>query len=180
MIVFDTETTGLPVAMNMPLDRQPHIIEFAAIKLDDDTLEEKDRIEFLCKPPISIPPIITNITGITDDKLKDEKPFSAYMKPLVNFFIGEKVLIAHNIDFDRKLLMFELSRMGMMTNFPWPPIHICTVEKTTFIKGHRLKLGELYEIATGNKIKDAHRAMNDVEALCASIAWLKAEGNSLR
>ena len=36
MIVFDLETTGLPKAEGSDLDIQPRIIEFGAIKVDDD------------------------------------------------------------------------------------------------------------------------------------------------
>ena len=70
MIAFDTETTGLPIKgeLSSPLKMQPHIIEFAAIKLDDETLEETDRLHFFCKPPISIPAVITKITSIDDAK----------------------------------------------------------------------------------------------------------------
>lgn len=46
-IVFDTETTGLLKPESAPLSEQPQIIEFAGIKVDFDTLEEIDRLEFL-------------------------------------------------------------------------------------------------------------------------------------
>ena len=42
MIVFDTETTGLPLPETAPLESQPRIIEFAGIKLDHD-IKEIDR-----------------------------------------------------------------------------------------------------------------------------------------
>ena len=38
MIIFDTETTDLVKPGLVPLEDQPHIIEFAGIKLDDFTL----------------------------------------------------------------------------------------------------------------------------------------------
>ena len=63
MIFFDLETTGLPKAEGSDLDMQPKIIEFGAIKLDED-LVESDRIEFLCNPGYPLEPIITKITGI--------------------------------------------------------------------------------------------------------------------
>jgi DNA polymerase III epsilon subunit-like protein len=77
MILFDLETTGLPKAEGSDLDIQPHIIEFGAIKLDDE-LKEISRIEFLCNPGQPLEPIITKITGLTDADLKDERPFVAY------------------------------------------------------------------------------------------------------
>jgi len=43
-IIFDTETTGLPVNSIIDIKKQPEIIEFAAIKIDDETLDEIDRL----------------------------------------------------------------------------------------------------------------------------------------
>ena len=51
MIVFDLETTGLPLAEGADLNLQPRITEFGAIKLDED-LKEIDVIEFLVNPGI--------------------------------------------------------------------------------------------------------------------------------
>ena len=49
MIVFDLETTGLPKAEGSDLDIQPRIIEFGAIKVDDD-FNEVGRLAVLCSP----------------------------------------------------------------------------------------------------------------------------------
>ena len=57
MIVFDLETTGLPKAEGSDLDMQPRIIEFGAIKVDDN-LEEVDRLEFFCNPGHELDPQI--------------------------------------------------------------------------------------------------------------------------
>lgn len=165
MIVFDTETTGIPKPQASKLSLQPQIIEFAAIKLDDETLKEVDRIQFLVNPKVKLPDKIVQITNITDKMLADEKPFNHHFPTLVDFFFGERKMIAHNLGFDRDMLKFEMMRMGTVLNFPWPPIHICTVEATFSMKGHRLKAGDLYEMATGREMKGAHRAMADVEAL---------------
>ena len=51
MIVFDLETTGLPKAEGSDLDIQPRIIEFGAIKVDDD-FNEVGRLQFLCSPGV--------------------------------------------------------------------------------------------------------------------------------
>ena len=105
MIVFDLETTGLPKAEGSDLDMQPRIIEFGAIKLDKD-LEEVDRLEFFCNPGHELDPQIIKITGITDEMLKDEKPFVANYLSLCEFFLGEKTIVAQNLPFDRKILKF--------------------------------------------------------------------------
>ena len=176
MILFDLETTGLPKAEGSHLDMQPSIIEFGAIKLDDE-LKEISRMEFLCNPGHPLPPIITKITGLTDDDLKDEKPFVAHYNEVCEFFIGQKTLVAHNLSFDRKILRFELERLDKMTKFPWPYEHLCTVEIGESVWGKKRKLGDIYEEITGNKIDGAHRSTADIEAMIEIFKWYRKEGH---
>ena len=176
MIVFDLETTGLPKAEGSDLDLQPRIIEFGAIKLDDD-LNEVGVLEFLCNPKIPLEPKITKITGITDDDLKDKKPFVSMLDEVCEFFLGEKFLIAHNLPFDRVVLKFELERLGRITSFPWPPVQICTVEVGETIWNKKRKLIDIYFEVTGKEHKGAHRAIEDVRALIEVVSWYKKEGH---
>jgi DNA polymerase III alpha subunit (gram-positive type) len=177
MIVFDLETTGLPKAEGSDLDIQPKIIEFGALKLDDETLEEVDRLEFFCNPGHLLDPQIIKITNITDDMLKDEKPFVAYTEQLCDFFLGQKSIVAHNLPFDRKILKFELERLDRVTKFPWPPQHICTVEVGQRVWGKMRKLGDIHEELFGTKIDGAHRSINDVEATVRIVEWYRKEGH---
>jgi DNA polymerase III epsilon subunit-like protein len=177
MIFFDLETTGLPKAEGSDLDMQPKIIEFGAIKLDED-LVESDRIEFLCNPGYPLEPIITKITGIKDEDLKDEKPFIANYQRVCEFFLGEKTVVAHNLPFDRKILKFELERLDKLTKFPWPYEHICTVEIGEGVWGKKRKLGDIYEEITGEKIDGAHRSTVDIEAMIEIFKWYRKEGHA--
>src|SRR4051812_6260290 len=176
MIIFDTETTGLPKPTVVPLDQQPHIIEFAAVKLSDKTLHETDRVTFLVNPGVPLEPIITKITGLRDSDLKNEKPFSARYLELVRFFLGEEMLIAHNAPFDVALLTFELQRLDMLTKFPWPFRHVCTVERTQHLTGSYMKLEKLYTHLFGRDPEQKHRAMGDVELLMDVVRELRRKG----
>jgi DNA polymerase-3 subunit alpha (Gram-positive type) len=177
MIVWDTETTGLPQPETAPLKSQPSIIEFAAIKLDDK-LEEVDRITFLCNPRIPLPAKITEITGLTDDDVKGQPPFSHFLPKLQAFFFREGVMVAHNVAFDRSLLRFELMRLDAMTRFPWPMTHICTVEVgKTLMPGYKWpKMTELYRHLFGKDLQQTHRAMDDVMALVEIVRELSKRG----
>lgn len=180
MIVFDTETTGLTLRGNAPLDKQPYMIEFAGIKLDDESLEEVDRLEFMCKPPVKITAEITKITKITDDgtskrDVGKSPPFFKFYPRLASFFIGEGCMVCHNLGFDRAILEYELRRHGVLTKFPWPTDHICTVERTEDLNGHRVKLIDLYEHYFGEKFEGAHEAMRDVEALTNLIRAMRKD-----
>jgi len=177
MIIFDTETTGIPSSIGTPLIRQPHIIEFAAIKLDDKTMKEIDRLEFLCCPEQPLTPFITRLTGITNEDVKDKPVFASYYPALVRFFKGEKTLVAHNMAFDMKMLTIELQRIGISAfdDFPMPEKKLCSMISSKYINGKWMKLAHLYEHLTGDKFKEAHRAMKDTEALteCVKILRMK-------
>ena len=175
-VVFDTETTGLPNADAAPIETQPRIIEFAAVKLDEK-FKEVGRLEFICNPEIEINDIIRRITGLTTNDVCDKPLFSAFLKPLVEFFLGVEKVYAHNLAFDLSMMKFELIRLGKVTAFPWPPVQICTVEKSMSIRGHRLNMQKLHNLATGkDHIEGAHRAMVDVMALVECVKWLNKEG----
>jgi len=172
MIIFDTETTGLPRSGLMDLSKQPQIIEFAAIKLDDATLEEVERIEFFANPGKLLPPKITEITGIKDLDLVDAEPFANHFNKLCKFWFEQKYSFAHNHSFDSQMMIFELRRLKKQYKFPWTPVQICTVNATYSMKGYRLKLQALHEHLFGEEFKGAHRAMTDVEALTRIVKEL--------
>jgi DNA polymerase III alpha subunit (gram-positive type) len=176
MIIFDLETTGLPKAEGSDLDMQPRIIEFGGIKVDDD-FNKIDSFEFLCNPGQQLDPKIVKITKITDEMLKDQKPFIAYYKKLAEWFCGESSMAAHNLSFDRQILKFELQRIDKLTKFPWAYNHFCTVEIGQSVWGKMRKLGDIYEELFGKKIEGAHRSLVDVEATIEILRWYKKEGH---
>lgn len=176
MIIFDTETTGLVMPELVPLIEQPQIIEFAAIKLDDFTLEQTESVQFLVNPGCKLPEEIIKITGISDDMLVNQPPFAAMYHTLCQFFIGENLMVAHNLDFDKSLLKFELMRIGKEFSFPWPPKQVCTVEASFGINNKRMKLSELHMHCTGQDFKGAHRAWEDTKALCTCVRYLVEQG----
>lgn len=175
IIIFDTETTNLTAPEAAPIEQQPEIIEFAGIRLDEK-LKEIDRFSFLCQPRRPIPPESISITGITNEMVKGLPPFCKYAPALADYFLGVRTAIAHNLTFDITVLRHELSRIARVTQFPWPPIQICTVEATLGMKGFRLNLGQLHVDLTGREHKEAHRAMADVEALVRVVKVLVKKG----
>ena len=175
MIIFDTETTGLLLPEGAPLDNQPRIIEFAAIKVNSN-LEEVSRLDFLCHPGIPISAEITKITGLKDSDLADKKPFRANIKALQSLFLGVRTIIAHNLTFDIGMLTHELVRCDALTKFPWPPEQICTVEATYHIYNRRMSLGELYQHYHQTEAANKHRAIGDVETLLACMRAMRKDG----
>ena len=93
-IAFDLETTGL----NSVRDR---IVEIGAVLFDGAQIV--DRHSTLIDPEIPVPPIISEITGITNQMVKGKPLVEDAIKDLA-VFCGELPLVAHNAPFDFKFL----------------------------------------------------------------------------
>lgn len=162
IIVFDTETTGLLGPMAMGVELQPCMIEFHGIKLSFE-LEVIDTLSFRCKPPVPISEGASRVNGITNDMLVDAKPFAYYFNGLAEFFTGSLLAVGHNVMFDKVVLFWELVRLGMTLNFPWPYKSICTAETCMKQLGHRQTLTDMHERLFGRGFEGAHTASGDCE-----------------
>lgn len=160
-LVFDTETTGLIDNTLKRLDKQPYVIEFYGMLVQDGNLVSD--LDLLIKPPIPISKEITKITGITNEMVKNSPSFQEVAGQIANFFSQADRTVAHNLTYDLQMIEFEFNRLGMI--IPMPSKKLCTVEGTEHLKGHRLKLTELHEYLFDVPFKGAHRAKEDVEAL---------------
>lgn len=172
MIVYDTETTDLTGAYGLDLDLQPQIIDYCGLKVDMDTFEVVEELEQLIRPKDPISSEITEITGITNEDLKDKPSFAEFQSKLSDFHLGVSCLVGHNLMFDLRLVQYELQRMKKEFSFPWPPKQVCTVEETEHLKGRRLKLIDLHIELTGNSFEGAHRARSDSEATLRCVKAL--------
>ena len=171
IVVFDTETTGLPLHPDAPLDKQPKIIELGAALLDSDG-KVVDTFQQLLHPGEEITDEITKITGITNDQLKDQPKFGDVLPQLREFFGRAFAVFAHNLPFDKKLLHYDLRRVGC-EDFPWPQQEYCTIGLHRSIWGRNMKMTELYEHALNKPLPQTHRALDDVQALVEIIQALE-------
>lgn len=167
-ILFDTETTGLLKPKASPLSGQPSIIEFYGLKVlegvvdGERTFEVIGEFDELFKPPHLVSAEITRITGIDNNMLENKRSFASVYPELIEFFHGSHRMVAHNMSFDRQMLANELMRVDKQFHFPWPPSHVCTVEKTIAVEQRRLNLQKLHNHLFGTDFQGAHRAKNDV------------------
>ncbi len=169
--IFDLETTGLVKAKGSDIITQPYITEFYGMKVDKNFKLIREFGTYI-KPPIPIPSHIEKMFGITNQMVANSPSFLEVSKDITNMFFQAHTAVAHNLSFDEGVLINELKRIGKEHHFPYPPIKFCTVEQSMHIKGHRLKNGELYELATGKELVDAHKAKNDTLATFESYKWL--------
>jgi DNA polymerase III alpha subunit (gram-positive type) len=175
MIVLDFETTGLAEVDSLKEhkpDKQPRIIEVTMAKLDNKTLKEIDRKSFMVNPSEPLSDEVQRITHIRQDEVNKAQPFEFHFKTFCDMFLGEDRMVAHNCAFEAKIMEFEMLRIGKALFFPWPVKRICTVEASMHLRKRRLKLDELYELATGRKRKGAHRTDVDVTDLIVCLRWL--------
>lgn len=102
-VVIDLETTGLDETEN-------EIIEFGALRIVNGKIS--DQFQKLVLIENDIPPFITKLTGISDELLDEEgEELSDILDDFIAF-IGNNLLVAHNISFDIKFLNYALSSLG--------------------------------------------------------------------
>ena len=117
IVVLDLETTWLLGPEALPIDQQPRIIEVGVVVLSKTKgLKKLDSFSSLLNPGAPIPEESVKITGITDEMVKDAPSFAGVYNRLVELFFGSRTLVAHNLPFDRGVLIWELQRIGK-TNF---------------------------------------------------------------
>ena len=168
IIIFDTETTGLTMHPSAELSKQPSCIEFGAVLLSAATGEVLDRLSLLINPGMQIEPIITKITGITNDQLVDAPKFAEVWPQIRAMFGRAKCMMAHNLPFDKSIVGYELKRLAI-DDFVWPKNGICTVGLYKDTWGRNPKLLELYEHLMDKPLHQTHRALEDVEAMVEFI-----------
>lgn len=116
VIVFDTETTGLPKKWNASItdkDNWPHIVQFSWILYDIDNNTIISCIDYIVKLPdgVTIPPEATEIHGITNEKMREKGVDCSKVIDHFNMDLAKaQMLIAHNLKFDKTMVQVESYR----------------------------------------------------------------------
>ncbi len=171
IVVFDTETTGLPLHPDAPLEKQPKIIELGAALLNREG-EVVETLSQLIHPGEDISEEITRITGLKNEDLVGAPPFKDAVPMLRHIFEQAFAVFAHNLPFDRTLLRLDLRRADVL-DFPWPQDEYCTIGLHRSIWGRNMKMTELYQHALGKPLPQTHRALDDVMALVEIVQALE-------
>ena len=155
MVVFDLETTGLDLVKD-------RIIQISYIKVYPNGNEERGNE--LINPERHIPQLITELTGISDDDVKDKPTFKELAQTIADKFTGCDFAGFNSNHFDVPLLAEEFLRAGIDFDFSkCRLIDACNI----FRKMERRNLAAAYKFYCGRKMEEdfeAHRADQDTEA----------------
>lgn len=177
-LFFDTETTGLPINWNAPIsdtENWPRLVQIAWMQFDLSGNEVATK-EYIIKPEdFFIPHDSAKIHGIsTETALLNGVELRAVLNEFERALRESSFLIAHNINFDHKIVGAEFLRKKINTKLSQIE-KICTMERSADfckIPGGESKpfkfpkLSELHFKLFNSDFKDAHNAMTDVK-ICA-------------
>ena len=149
--IVDLETTGGKF-------NEESIIEVAAYKFDGTSI--KDQFISLVNPQRDIHPYVEKLTGITSKMVKTAPKFHEIAKRVVEI-TSDSILVAHNAQFDYRILQLEFKRLG----YEFSMKSLCTVilAQELLQDQESYKLGRLSR-SLGIPLKDRHRASGDALA----------------
>jgi DNA polymerase III subunit epsilon len=157
-VVLDLETSGASPKTGSA------ITEIGAVKVCGGVVI--GTFKTFVNPGTSLPPFITELTGITDEMLWDAPPIESVLPLLLEFLGSEKstVFVAHNAPFDLSFLRASAALHGYI----WPAFRVIdTVKAARFVLSKddvaNYQLGTLAAYFR-TEISPNHRALDDALA----------------
>ena len=149
--IVDLETTGGKF-------NEESIIEVAVYRFDGVAIT--DQFISLVNPQRDIHPYVEKLTGITSKMVKTAPKFHEVAKRIIEI-TSDSILVAHNAQFDYRILQLEFKRLG----FEFSMKSLCTVilSQELLPEQESYKLGRLSR-SLGIPLKDRHRASGDALA----------------
>jgi len=142
-VVVDVETTGLR--------KTDRILEVSAVIIDSTNFSVKDEFDTLVNPLRDVGP--TDIHGITASMVESAPTFEEISATLGNLLNG-RVLVAHNLSFDKRFLQQEFDRLAGVFDFG---NGLCTLR----LSGDKLATACSRR---GIQMTQHHRALSDARA----------------
>ncbi len=155
LVIFDLETTGLDLVKD-------RIIQISYIKVSVDGTEVRGN--YIINPEKQIPQEVEQLTGITNEQVKDKPTFRQLAGEIAQTFAGSDIAGFNSNHFDVPLLAEEFLRAGI--DFDFGKCRLIDAQ-TIFHKMERRNLAAAYKFYCGRRMEDdfeAHRADQDTEA----------------
>lgn len=161
-VVVDVETNGLSPEEN-------EIIDIGLVRINGTAIA--DEYSTLIRPINAIPPIITSLTGISNKDVKQAPSFGERAADILKF-IGDDILVGHNVNFDISMINTALYRLEL------PPLKNQTIDTLNLyaLIAPTGKSYKLEDIATNflNQKAEFHKAIHDAR-ITASVFLLVLE-----
>lgn len=162
IVAIDLETTGLDASKDA-------IIEIGAVKFNGGRIEKE--WSTLINPQRPIPPFITQLTGISNDMVRNAPPINAVLQDL-EAFVGEAPILGHNVQFD-------LGFLRKQKLFRWnETIDTYDLAAVLMPSASRYNLGSLGQLL-GILIPNSHRALDDARLTHAVYTELVSKAKSI-
>ena len=183
VLVFDTETTGLPEDNNVSIFdtfRWPYIVQLSFVYYDSEINDVIDYYDNVIKLPdnITIPDNSIRIHGITNEIMRENGiNIKIALKKFNDILKDCDIVVAHNISFDKRMIMVECIRNKISQYFTKrqnKKSEFCTMKnsknickiKIVNIKGEEYfkspKLSELYTFIFKEEPRNLHNSFVDV------------------
>ncbi len=177
LVLFDTETTGLQYSRD-------EIIEFAAVVVERvngeaRVVREYDELVAL-SPGGFVPPKIEQLTGISTQDLRERGlPKTRVARDIAELIRGNTLLLAYNAHFDLSFLFYFLLRHGDPAILKGKDkLDLYTVYRDRRPFPHKL-CNAIDAYGLTGKVKNSHRAVDDVLATVAVMGEMEKERNDL-
>lgn len=160
-IIFDIETTGLDSSYD-------EIIEIGAIRIENNKVVSQ--FQSLVKPDRQVNDYITELTGITNDMLIDAPKIEEVLPQFMEF-VGNEILIGHNVNFDINFIYDNLYRNNykVLTNDFIDTMRLAR-KLLPELSHHRLRdIAEYFNVDFSNN----HRSLRDCEITLSIYEKLK-------
>lgn len=163
LVVFDLETTGLDLVND-------RIIQLSYIKVSPDGTEKSGNE--LINPGKEIPKEVTDLTGITNEMVKDAPTFKQRAADINREFTGCDFCGYNSNRFDVPMLAEEFLRAGI--DFDFSKCRLIDAQ-TIFMKQEPRNLAAAYKFYTGHRMDEDFRAHRADQDAAATYAVLKGE-----
>ena len=163
LAVIDFETTGIGPGPD------GRATEIGIVLLENGQVV--DRYQSLMNAGVWVPPMIQQLTGISNAMLKAAPPAAQVMREAAAF-VGTAPLVAHNASFDRKFWDYELGLLGLQRQQDFACTLLLSRRLLPAAPDH--KLGTLTRWAGLPATGQAHRALADAEMAANLLQYLQA------
>ena len=184
LLVFDTETTGLPAGRNLSVgdvDKWPHIIQLSYILYDTEINKTCSCVDDIIKlaDDVHISSKSIEMHGITrSTSIRKGISMADALNNFNNVLQEADWVIAHNISFDKNMIMVESIRLGIEQHFSYGSgygikeyctmrnsVKVCKIEKESAAGNIYYKfptLTELHNHLFNFTPNNTHDSMSDV------------------